>query len=92
MSIYDCLYSARHHSIYEQDASMVCKLTYEMVLIHVRCVPCHHSMAHPQVADRGDSLQIWRIAANISSHGQLTRCVPPVWGFGVGITPPHCKK
>jgi hypothetical protein len=32
---------------------------------HVKWVPCHHGMAHPQVVDRGDSLQIWRVAANI---------------------------
>jgi hypothetical protein len=28
-------------------------------------VPCHHGMARPQVADEGDGLQIWRVAANI---------------------------
>jgi hypothetical protein len=27
--------------------------------------PCHHGMARPQVADGGDGLQIWRVAANI---------------------------
>jgi hypothetical protein len=27
--------------------------------------PSHHSMAHPWVADGGNSLQIWRIAVNI---------------------------
>jgi len=27
--------------------------------------PCHHGMAHPQVAGGGDGLQIWRIAASI---------------------------
>jgi hypothetical protein len=26
---------------------------------------CHHGMARPQVADGGDSLQIWRVAANV---------------------------
>jgi hypothetical protein len=26
--------------------------------IHVRWVPCHHGMAHPQVADGGDALQV----------------------------------
>jgi hypothetical protein len=31
----------------------------------VKWVPCHHGMARPQVADRGDGLQIWRVAANI---------------------------
>jgi hypothetical protein len=30
-----------------------------------RCVPCHHGMARPQVADGRDTLQVWRVAANI---------------------------
>jgi hypothetical protein len=30
---------------------------------HVKWVPCHHGMAHPQVADRGDGLLIWRVIA-----------------------------
>jgi hypothetical protein len=28
-------------------------------------VLCHHGMARPQVADGGDGLQIWRVAANL---------------------------
>jgi hypothetical protein len=32
---------------------------------HVRWVPCHHGMARPQVVDGGDTLQFWRVAANI---------------------------
>jgi hypothetical protein len=36
-----------------------------MGLLHVKWVPCHHGMAHPQVADGGDGLQIWRVAVNI---------------------------
>jgi hypothetical protein len=32
---------------------------------HVTWVPCHHGMARPQVADGGDGLQIWEVAANI---------------------------
>jgi hypothetical protein len=32
---------------------------------HVKWVHCHHSMAHPPVTDRGDGLQIWRVAANM---------------------------
>jgi hypothetical protein len=27
--------------------------------------PCHHSMVFPWVVDGGDSLHIWRVAANI---------------------------
>jgi hypothetical protein len=32
---------------------------------HVTWVPCHQGMARPQVADGGDGLQIWRLAAII---------------------------
>jgi hypothetical protein len=34
-------------------------------LVHVKWVPCHHGMARPQVADGGNGLQIWRVAAII---------------------------
>jgi hypothetical protein len=27
--------------------------------------PCHHDMARPHVADEGDGLQIWTVAANL---------------------------
>jgi hypothetical protein len=30
---------------------------------HVRWVPCHQGMACPHVADGGDGLQIWKVAA-----------------------------
>jgi hypothetical protein len=33
--------------------------------IHVKCFPCHHDMARPQVADEGDGLQTWSVAVNI---------------------------
>jgi hypothetical protein len=42
-----------------------CIIYVTCVLSHVRWVPCHHGMAHPQVGDGGDDLQIWRVAANI---------------------------
>jgi hypothetical protein len=29
------------------------------------CGSCHHIMAHPLVADGGDGLQMWSVAANI---------------------------
>jgi hypothetical protein len=38
----------------------------------VKCVPCHHGKAHPQVADGGDGLQIWRLAANILNKQSRT--------------------
>jgi len=59
------------------------------------CVgPCHHSMACPQIVDRGDSFQIWRVAVNvwISSCGQMTRSSPPAWGLCNGLMTPHHRK
>jgi len=31
---------------------------------HIYVGPCHHGMMCPWVVDGGDSLQIWRVAAN----------------------------
>jgi hypothetical protein len=39
---------------------------------HVKWVPCHHSMARPQVADGGKGLQIWRVAVNILNKQSQT--------------------
>jgi hypothetical protein len=39
---------------------------------HVRWVPCHHGMARPQVADGGNTLQVWRVAANILNKQSRT--------------------
>jgi hypothetical protein len=36
-----------------------------LFMYHVKWMPCQHGMARPQVADGGDGLQIWRVAANI---------------------------
>jgi hypothetical protein len=43
---------------------------------HVRLVTPHPGVALLQVADGGDALQMWRIAANILSK-QPTRSGPP---------------
>jgi hypothetical protein len=43
----------------------MCNTTDRTLEHHVRWVTCHHGMAHPQVVDRGDGLQIWRVAVNI---------------------------
>jgi hypothetical protein len=53
---------------------------------HVKWVPCQHGMARPQIADGGDGLQIWRVAANILNKRprQPTRGGPPDWGVGRG--------
>jgi hypothetical protein len=51
-------------------------------------------MASPRVADGGDCVQIWRIAANTlnkqlwtADKGEL-----PVWGLGVVLTTIQYKK
>jgi hypothetical protein len=35
-------------------------------------IPCHHGMARPRIANRGDGLQIWRVAANILNKQSRT--------------------
>jgi hypothetical protein len=61
---------------------------------HVRWVPCHQDMARPQVADGGDDLQIWRLAANILNN--QSRPADKGWSsslkVGVGLTTQHLKK
>jgi hypothetical protein len=56
--------------------------------------PCHHGMVCPSVVDEGDSLQMWRIAENISIKQSWT--AEEGWssglGLGEGLTTPHCKK
>jgi hypothetical protein len=52
-----------------------CLLTFNkctLYLIHVRWVPCHHSMVRSQVADGGNTLQVWRVAANILNKQSRT--------------------
>jgi hypothetical protein len=38
----------------------------------VTWVPCHHGMARPQVADGGDALHTWRVAANMLNKQSRT--------------------
>jgi hypothetical protein len=63
------------------------------VYINVNWVPCHHGMARPQVADGGDGLQIWRVAANILYEYKQSQTADKVWssswGLGVGLTTPY---
>jgi hypothetical protein len=60
---------------------------------HVKWVHCHHGMAHPRVADGGDSLQIWRVAANMLS--KQSRTADSGWssslGVGQGLTTLPCN-
>jgi hypothetical protein len=53
---------------------------------HVKWVSCHHDNVRPQVADRADGLQIWRVAANILNKQLQTTDSggTPAWGVGWG--------
>jgi hypothetical protein len=51
--------------------------------LHVRWLPCHHGIARPQVADGEDTLQAWRIAANILNK-QL-RTADKGWSSSLGV-------
>jgi hypothetical protein len=70
------------------------QISYILVQAHVRWVPCHHGKARPRVADGGDSLQFWRVAANILNKQSRTadKGGTPAWGLGVRLTTPHRKK
>jgi hypothetical protein len=58
-----------------------------LFLQDVRWVLCHQGMARPQVADGGDALQVWRLAANKQSH-TADMGGPAAWG----LTTPNPKK
>jgi hypothetical protein len=59
------------------------KLKEETTHSHVRWVPCHHGMARPQVADGGDTLQFWRVAANILNKQSWTG--DKGWSSSLGV-------
>jgi hypothetical protein len=53
---------------------------------HVKWVPCHCGMAHPQVALRGDGLQIWRVAASLlNKPSRIAESASEMGGFS-GMT------
>jgi hypothetical protein len=54
-----------------------------MSVPHVRWVPCHHGMARPQVADGGNTLQVWRVAANILNKN--SRTADKGWPSSLGV-------
>jgi hypothetical protein len=51
--------------------------------VHKRWVYCHHGMARPQVADGGDALQAWRVAANILN--EQSRATFKGWSFSLNV-------
>jgi hypothetical protein len=59
-------------------------LIISIIFIHVRWVPCHYSMARPQGADGGDTLQVWRIAVNIVNKKPQTADKGCSFSLGVG--------
>jgi hypothetical protein len=52
----------------------------------IKVVHCHHGMARPRVADRGDGLQIWREAVADSLQGVALQL-----GGSRGANNPHPK-
>jgi hypothetical protein len=44
---------------------------------------CHHGMARPQVAEGGDALQVWRVAADILN--KKSRTAYKGWSFRLGV-------
>jgi hypothetical protein len=64
-----------------------------MACNHVKWISCCHGMARPQVADKGDGFQIWRVAANILNKQSRTaeREWPSTLVVGRGLTTPHRK-
>jgi hypothetical protein len=56
---------------------------YSLSLSYVSWVPCRHAMACHRVADGGDGLQIWRVAANVLNK-QL-RIADKEWPSRLGV-------
>jgi hypothetical protein len=55
--------------------------------------PCHHGIARPRVAYRGQVLETWKVSANILNKWFWTadKGRPPAWWVGDGLTTPHSK-
>jgi hypothetical protein len=74
------IYTHTHIYIY------ICVCVYNKLssyLGHVKLVHCHQGMTRPQVADRGDGLQIWRVAANILNEQSWT--ADSGWSSSLGV-------
>jgi hypothetical protein len=58
--------------------------------VHVWWVTCHRGKARPQVADRGEGLQVRRVAANIwnKQSGTANKEWSPSLGVGHGANNP----
>jgi hypothetical protein len=51
--------------------------------VRVKWVHRHYGMARPRVADRGDGLQVWRVAANILN--KQSRTADSGWSSSLGV-------
>jgi hypothetical protein len=57
---------------------------YWMTIFYVKWVHCNHGMARPRGVQRGDGLQIWRVAANILNKQSRTADSGYSSSLGVG--------
>jgi hypothetical protein len=55
----------------------------DTVIFHVRWIPYRHGMAHPQVVEGGNALQVWREAANILNKQSWT--ADKGWSSSMGV-------
>jgi hypothetical protein len=62
--------------------SVTYKVKHGMVP-HIKWVPCHHGMVHPQVVDGGESLQIRSIGVNILNKKLQT--ADKEWSSSLGV-------
>jgi hypothetical protein len=53
------------------------------IILHIKWVSCHRGMARPRVADRGDGLQIRRVAANMLN--KQSRTADSGWSSSLGV-------
>jgi hypothetical protein len=60
------------HTVHSVSLIPIYSYTVTLITFRVKWVHCHHKMASPRVADRGDGLQIWRVAANILNKQSST--------------------
>jgi hypothetical protein len=56
--------------------------------------PCHHGIAHSQVADGEYGFQLWRVAENALNKQPWTakKGGHQAWGLVMGLTTPHHKN
>jgi hypothetical protein len=90
-------YKAEHYSKSYQSCSHPRTSQYFIELevsVPLMSVPCHYSMARTRVADRGNGLQLWRVAANTLNKQPWE--TEKGWysglGLDVGLTTSHYKK